>query len=108
MNDAPALAAATTGIVMGLGSATAVQAADIILVQPKLTNVVWLWKKAKCTKRIVVQNIIFALVCMIVASCASVLGTMPFWLAVTVHEGSTILVGLNGLRLLNDRLDKEI
>ncbi|GJQ14034.1 hypothetical protein GpartN1_g5825.t1 [Galdieria partita] len=106
MNDAPALAAATTGIVFGLSSATAVQAADIILVQPDLTNVVWLWKKAKCTKRIVTQNIIFALVCMIAASSASVLGTMPLWLAVTVHEGSTILVGLNGLRLLNDNLDK--
>ncbi|EME28993.1 Probable cadmium/zinc-transporting ATPase HMA1, chloroplastic [Galdieria sulphuraria] len=106
MNDAPALAAATTGIVLGLASATAVQAADIILVQPDLTNIVWLWKKAKCTKRIVTQNIIFALFCMIVASSASVVGTMPLWLAVIVHEGSTILVGLNGLRLLNDNFDK--
>ncbi|KAK4526057.1 hypothetical protein GAYE_SCF19G3968 [Galdieria yellowstonensis] len=100
MNDAPALAAATTGVVLGLASATAVQAADIILVQPDLTRVVWLWKIAKCTKRIVIQNIVFALMCMVVASFASVLGTMPLWLAVIVHEGSTILVGCNGLRLL--------
>jgi Cd2+/Zn2+-exporting ATPase len=106
MNDAPALAASTTGIVLGLSSATAVQAADIILVQPDLKNIVWLWKKVKCTKRIVKQNIVFAVTFMVVGSSASVLGTMPLWLAVIIHEGSTLLVGLNSLRLLNDHLDK--
>eukprot|EP00871_Galdieria_phlegrea_P004219 jgi/Galph1/4799/GphlegSOOS_G3433.1 len=81
INDAPALAAATTGVAMGLTSATAVQAADIVLVQPSLKDVVWLWNKSKHTNRIIIQSVFFGIFCMLIASISSLFGTLPLWLA---------------------------
>mmetsp|Transcript_6032 Transcript_6032/g.10712 ORF Transcript_6032/g.10712 Transcript_6032/m.10712 type:complete len:893 (-) Transcript_6032:332-3010(-) len=106
MNDAPALAAATAGASMGLehASATAVHASDIVICRQKLSDISWFYQKSIATQRIVKQNVMFALLLMCIAATPAVCGAIPLWLAVTLHEGSTVLVGLNGLRLLHDRL----
>lgn len=101
INDAPALARATTGIAMGkVGSATATDAADIILLQDDIQRLDWLVGKARATRRIMKQNLTLALAAILIASGAALSGTIPLWLAVILHEGGTVLVGLNGLRLL--------
>ncbi|MFA6915542.1 MAG: heavy metal translocating P-type ATPase [Parachlamydiales bacterium] len=101
INDAPALARATVGICMGkVGSATAVDAADIILLQDSIEKLDWLVGKSRLTKRIVTQNLTIATVAILVASIPALAGLVPLWAAVIMHEGGTVLVGLNALRLL--------
>lgn len=101
LNDAPALTRAMVGIAMGqVGSATAIEAADIVLLRDDLSLIAWLYKKARKTTRIVKQNLTLALLVITCASLLSVAGVVPLWLAVILHEGSTVTVGLNSLRLL--------
>jgi P-type E1-E2 ATPase len=101
MNDAPALARATVGISMGkMGSATAVDASDVILLHDDLSSISWLFTKAKKTLSIVKQNICLALFVICFITTPALLGWIPLWTAVLLHEGGTILVGLNSLRLL--------
>lgn len=101
INDAPALARATVGISMGkIGSATAVDASDIVLLNDDLHHLSWLFAKARHTLRIVKQNVALALSVILLATTPALLGLVPLWLAVILHEGGTVLVGLNSLRLL--------
>lgn len=101
INDAPALARATVGISMGrIGSATAVDASDVVLLNDDLHLLSWLFKKSKKTQRIVKQNLTLALAVILIATTPALLGLVPLWLAVILHEGGTVLVGLNSLRLL--------
>ena len=101
INDAPALARATVGISMGkIGSATAVDASDVVLLGDDLHLLSWLFAKAKATTRIVKQNVTLALLVIVLATTPALLGLVPLWLAVILHEGGTVLVGLNSLRLL--------
>lgn len=101
MNDAPALARSTVGISMGkMGSGAAIDASDIVLLQDNLSLLPWLTKKALQTIRIVKQNLGFALGVIVIGSGFALYGALPLWLAVIMHEGGTVLVGLNGLRLL--------
>ncbi len=101
INDAPALARATVGISMGrIGSATAVDASDVVLLNDELASLSWLFKQAKKTGRIVVQNVTLALSVIVLATTPALLGWVPLWMAVILHEGGTVLVGLNSLRLL--------
>lgn len=101
INDAPSLARAFVGISLGkIGSSTAVEAADIIFLQDDLSLLGWLMKKAQSTKAIVRQNLILALAVILFATTPALLGMIPLWLAVVLHEGGTALVGLNSLRLL--------
>lgn len=101
MNDAPALARATVGISMGrIGSATAVDASDVVLLNDDLHLLSWLFKKSKKTLRIVKQNLTLALGVIVLATTPALLGLVPLWMAVILHEGGTVLVGLNSLRLL--------
>lgn len=101
VNDAPALARATVGICMGkVGSTAAIDAADVILLQDNIELLGWLFKKAHQTQRVVVQNLILATLAILIASFPALAGVVPLWLAVIMHEGGTVLVGLNGLRLL--------
>ncbi|OGN55256.1 MAG: cadmium-translocating P-type ATPase [Chlamydiae bacterium RIFCSPHIGHO2_12_FULL_44_59] len=101
INDAPALARATVGISLGrIGSATAVDASDVVLLTDDLHQLTWLFKKSKKTGRIVKENITLALLVILLTTTPALLGYIPLWLAVILHEGGTVLVGLNSLRLL--------
>lgn len=101
INDAPALTRATVGISMGkIGSATAVDASDVVLLNDDLNFLPWLFTKAKKTEIIVRQNLGVALGVICLATLPALLGLIPLWLAVILHEGGTVLVGLNSLRLL--------
>ncbi len=101
INDAPALARATVGISMGkIGSATAVDASDVVLLNDDLRLLPWLFTKAQKTEVIVRQNLILALSVICLATLPALLGLIPLWVAVLLHEGGTVLVGLNSLRLL--------
>ncbi|KIC76897.1 putative cadmium/zinc-transporting ATPase HMA1 [Neochlamydia sp. TUME1] len=101
INDAPALARATVGICMGkVGTTTAVEAADIVLLQDNIERLDWLFLKAKRTQRVVKQNLFIAIAAIFIATIPSIAGFIPLWLAVLMHEGGTVIVGLNGLRLL--------
>lgn len=104
INDAPALAGATVGLAMAsLGSAAATVAADILLLGDDLRVLPWLFQKAYQTRRVIWQNLVLASLAIIVASTSALLGWIPLWFAVIAHEGGTVLVGLNGLRLLYNR-----
>ena len=101
INDAPALARSTVGVSMGqLSSATAREASDVVLLNNDLSVLVWLFVKSMDTRRIVRQNVSLAVVSMAVGIFTALQGVLPLWMAVTIHEGSTLLVGLNALRLL--------
>ena len=101
VNDAPALTRATVGIAMGeIGSGTAIEASDIVLLRDDLSMISWLFQRAKKTMRIVLQNLSFALMVIVLNSLLSIFGLIPLYIAVILHEGSTVLVGINSLRLL--------
>jgi len=104
INDAPALTRATIGISLGrIGSTTALDASDIIFLHDDLTLLDWLYKKAHKTIRLIKQNITLALGVICFITTPALLGLIPLWAAVVLHEGGTLIVGLNSLRLLKTR-----
>jgi Zn2+/Cd2+-exporting ATPase len=104
INDAPALARATVGISMGkIGSRAAVDASDVVLLNDDLHLLSWLFTKSRQTQGIVKQNLTLALGVIVLATIPALLGLVPLWAAVILHEGGTVLVGLNSLRLLKNR-----
>ncbi|KRN87315.1 cadmium-transporting ATPase [Carnobacterium maltaromaticum] len=100
INDAPALANADIGIAMGSGSSVAMESSDVVIVKNDLSKLFYSYKLSKKLNGIIIQNVIFSLVVIVTLTTLNMFGVLGLPLAVLFHEGSTILVILNGLRLL--------
>ncbi len=101
INDAPALAVATVGIAMGTGSAAiARDAADVTIVSDDLRRVPWFLDLAARTRRTIAMNVVLALGIKLVVLVFATLGYANLWLAIAADTGATVLVALNGSRLM--------
>jgi Zn2+/Cd2+-exporting ATPase len=108
VNDAAALARADVGIAMGAaGSEVALQAADVALLSEDMQRLADAHRLARRTAGIIRQNLVFALGAMAVLVTGGLFFHLPLPLAVLGHEGGTVLVVLNGLRLLSDPIRRD-
>lgn len=101
INDAPVLSQADVGVAMGaLGSDAAIEAADIVLMDDRPGKLLTAMTVARGTRRIVIQNIVFALGVKAAVLVCSVCGVAPMWLAIAGDVGVAMLAILNAMRAL--------
>ncbi len=101
INDTPAMTAATIGIAMGaMGSDAAIETADIALMSDDLSKIPWLIRHSRKTMAVIRQNVLFSLLVKSLFVGLATLGVATLWGAIAADMGASLLVILNGLRLL--------
>jgi len=119
INDQPALAAASAGVALASGldgalSASGMSGSDVVILPQAsskegtqdLERAAWVLQLATAAQRLLTFNVTLAVLSMVVASTLSLTTEMPLWLGVVLHEGTTVLVALNSLRLLAFKVPK--
>ena len=106
VNDAPAMALSTVSVAMGAaGSDVALETADVALMSDKIENLPFVIGLSRQSKRIIKQNIFISLGVVVLLVPVTILGLTNIGIAVAFHEGSTIVVVINALRLLRFKMD---